>query len=108
MLACREGDEIAGVACVALYGDESAKGPVLWLRELAVTPARQGRGYGKALVLSALGYARARGARRAFLMADERNAGAISLYRAAGFLPGADEAQIDMIYEPEGRESRPV
>ena len=108
VLACREGNEIVGVACVALYGDGSPKGAVLWLRELAVTPARQGRGYGKALALCALGYGRERGGRRAFLMADERNGGAISLYRAAGFAPGADEPQIDMIYEPGARTSRRI
>ena len=99
ILACRENERLVGVVCVAIYGDESAKGPVLWIREIAVTPEYQGRGYGKALLQSALSYGAERGAKRAFLMADDCNAGAIALYRKMGFEPNTSEAQIDLLYE---------
>jgi ribosomal protein S18 acetylase RimI-like enzyme len=99
ILACREDGQPVGVVCVALYGDKSAKGPIVWIREIAVMPEYQGRGCGKALLQSALAYGIKHGAKRAFLMADDCNTGAIALYRRMGFEPNMSEAQIDLIYE---------
>lgn len=96
VLACREGGRVAGVACVAIYADESPRGAVLWVRELAVAPEFQGKGYGKSLLLSALAYGCAHGAKRAFLMADDLNANAVALYKKAGFSPNKSEAQHDL------------
>jgi ribosomal protein S18 acetylase RimI-like enzyme len=62
-------------------------------------PEFQGRGCGKALLQSALAYGLEHGAKRAFLMADDCNTGAIALYRRMGFEPNMSEAQIDLIYE---------
>ena len=99
MLACRdEAGAIAGVLLTAVYGYGKEWGPVAWVRELAVLPERQGRGYGRALVQSALNYGLARGAKQAFLMADDCNAHAVSLYRSLGFVPN-DEVQIDLVYK---------
>ncbi len=95
VLACRdEAGKIAGVLLTAVYGYGESWGPVAWVREIAVLPEQQGKGYGRALVESALNYCRERGAVKAFLMADDCNAHAISLYRSIGFEP-SDEVQID-------------
>ncbi|MEN6420094.1 MAG: GNAT family N-acetyltransferase [Clostridiaceae bacterium] len=99
VLACRdEAGKIAGVVLTAVYGYGESWGPVAWVREIAVLPERQGKGYGRALVESALNYGLERGAKNAFLMADDCNAHAISLYRSIGFMP-SDEVQIDLVYQ---------
>ena len=99
VLACRdEVGKIAGVVLTAVYGYGEKWGPVAWVREVAVLPERQGKGYGRALVQSALNYGRERGARRAFLMADDCNAHAVSLYQSLGFTPN-EEVQIDLVYK---------
>ena len=99
VLACRdEAGKIAGVVLTAVYGYGEAWGPVAWVREVAVLPEKQGKGYGRALVQSALNYGRERGAASAFLMADDCNAHAVSLYRSLGFAPN-DEVQIDLVYK---------
>ena len=97
VLACRdEAGKIAGVVLTAVYGYGEEWGPVAWVREVAVLPERQGRGIGRALVQSALNYGLARGAKSAFLMADDCNAHAVALYRSLGFAPN-DEVQIDLV-----------
>lgn len=99
VLACRnEAGGIAGVALTAVYGYGESWGPVAWVREVAVLTERQSRGYGRALVQSALNYGRERGAKNAFLMADDCNSYAVSLYRSLGFVP-SDEVQIDLVYK---------
>ncbi len=100
VLACREDGRMTGVVLTGVYNYEGKRGPILWVRELAVLPEDQGRGYGRALLESALQYGLGHGAKNAFLMADDCNAGAIALYRKIGFTPNMDEAQIDLIYRP--------
>jgi amino-acid N-acetyltransferase len=58
----RDGGSLVGCVGVEMYGESAL------LRSLAVTPARQGEGLGKALTDRAISEARARGARRAFLL----------------------------------------
>ena len=102
VLACRdEAGKIAGVVLTAVYGYGESWGPVAWVREVAVLPEQQGKGYGRTLVESALNYCRERGAVKAFLMADDCNAHAISLYRSIGFEP-SDEVQIDLVFNKKG------
>lgn len=97
VLACRVDGKLAGVLCTAVYGYESGNGPIAWVREVGVLPEYQGRGIGRALIESALQYGVERGAVRAFLMADDCNAGAIALYKKLGFEPN-DEVQIDLSF----------
>ncbi|MCL2462672.1 MAG: GNAT family N-acetyltransferase [Defluviitaleaceae bacterium] len=94
----REGTMLAGVVCVGIYGYDSPKGAVLWVREIAVRPEFQGRGVGRKLLQQALAYGTAKGAKRAFLIADNCNANAIHLYKSAGFAAREDEVQLDMVY----------
>lgn len=97
VLVHREGNQILGAAFVAIYGIDSPKGSVLWLRELAVKNGFHGRGIGRSLARAALKYGWQNGAKRSFLMADDLNVPAIRLYRSLGYLSNDGEAQIDLI-----------
>ncbi len=89
--------EPVGVLCVALYGHDSPKGTIVWIREIAVRPEHQGRGIGRALMNCALDYGKSKSAKRAFLMADNCNMNAIGLYKSIGFMPKVDDMQLDML-----------
>ena len=68
-----------GIAAVMHVLDESE------LLEIAVQPAMQGRGYGKALLAQAIALARCNGAVRMFLEVRESNARARKMYTSFGF-----------------------
>ena len=68
-----------GIAVVMHVLDESE------LLEIAVQPAMQGRGYGKALLAQAIALARRNGAVRMFLEVRESNARARKMYTSFGF-----------------------
>lgn len=89
--------KITGLVCTGIYGYDSKKGPIAWIREVAVRPEYQNRGIARELIGKALRYCKYHGAKRAFLAADECNLHAIHLYRSIGFCPGAGEGQIDMV-----------
>lgn len=90
-------NEIIGVICVATYGHEVEKDPILWIREIAVIPKFQNNGIGRKLILRALAYGKKHNAARAFLAADECNYPGIHLYTDIGFVPSEEKSQIDMI-----------
>lgn len=69
----------SGIAAVMHVLDESE------LLEIAVQPAMQGRGYGKALLAQAIELARRNGAVRMFLEVRESNARARKMYTSFGF-----------------------
>jgi ribosomal protein S18 acetylase RimI-like enzyme len=92
----REGGKVAGIACVGIYGHESKKGAILWLRKIAVLQELQGKGIGRKLILQSIGYGKSKGAKRAFLMADDCNINALGLYKNIGFTP-KDEVEINMV-----------
>lgn len=98
VLGIYEEEHLAGIVCVAIYAKDHPKGAVLWIRELAVRPEFQNRGYGRKLLEDAFQYGREFGAKRVFLMADDINENAKHLYRSVGFEP-TDEVQIDLYYE---------
>jgi ribosomal protein S18 acetylase RimI-like enzyme len=97
ILVHRMDNKLVGIVCVAIYGHESEKGAIVWIREIAVRPEFQGQGIGRKLLLQGLKYGIEHGAKRAFLAADEYNHNAIKLYQSVGFVP-KDGPQIDMIY----------
>ncbi len=66
----------------AITGQAADRG---YLQRLAVDPAQHRRGIGGALVADALGWLKRHGARSAMVNTQERNAAALSLYRACGF-----------------------
>jgi len=90
-------NQIVGIVCVAVYALESEKGPILWIREIAVNSVFQNLGYGKTLFNMAISYGLDKGAVRGFLAADETNEHAIKLYNRFGFMSVEDEQQIDVI-----------
>lgn len=92
-----ESREIVGVVCTGIYDHNSQRGPVAWIREIAVRPDYQHRGIARNLLVQALAYGKERGAVRAFLAADECNTHAIHLYESVGFEPEDGEGQIDML-----------
>ena len=69
----------SGIAAVMHVLDESE------LLEIAVQPAMQGRGYGKALLAQVIALARRNGAVRMFLEVRESNARARKMYTSFGF-----------------------
>lgn len=98
ILISRSSDgKINGVVCMGTYAYDSDKGPVAWIREVAVLPEYQNTGIGRRLITQALSYGKHNGARRAFLAVDENNTNAIHLYQSFGFEPSYGMSQIDMI-----------
>ncbi len=98
ILIHEEAGILAGIVCVAIYGGNSVRGKVVWVRELAVNPKFQGRGIGQNLILQALAYGKEQGAVRSFLMADELNEPAKHVYEKTGYVGSETEIQLDMIY----------
>ena len=71
---------ITGYAVTGRAGDRG------YLQRLAVDPQRHRAGIGRALVADCLTWLRRTGARAAVVNTQERNAGALALYRACGFV----------------------
>lgn len=80
VLMARLGTEVVG--CVGLA---PARPGVLELVKMAVSPAHQGHGTGRALVTAAVERARALGAVRIELESNRRLVAAVRLYESAGF-----------------------
>ena len=93
VILVRDQEQIAGFCCVSIYED----GTTLWIREVAVDPAFQGRGYGKRLVEQAIGYGIAKGAVKGFLAVDITNQRAISIYRKYGFSHREEACELQMV-----------
>ena len=77
-IAEADGRPAATAICVA---DADLAG----LFEVATTPSERGKGHGRRLVLSALNWARTRGAVTGWLQVEASNAAACALYRSIGF-----------------------
>lgn len=72
------GEPVATAICVH-------DGELAGLFELGTQAAERGKGYGSAIVLSAIKWARMRGARIAWIQVEADNAAALGLYRRIGF-----------------------
>lgn len=93
IILIRDQGQIAGFCCVAVY----AEGTTLWLREIAVEPASQGRGYARRLVEQAISYGIAMGAVKGFLAVDTSNLRAISIYEKYGFAKSNETGELQMV-----------
>ncbi len=93
VLVVREKGEIAGYCCVSIYRG----GTTLWIREIAVSPAFQGKGYGQKLIEQAISYGIQKGAAKGFLAVDTMNRSAIHIYEKYGFLSRGGEGELQMI-----------
>lgn len=101
LLAALEGTTV-GVCFVNVYGHESEKGPVLWIRELAVDPKFQNRGIGHRLIEHGLQWGLCNGAKRSFLAVDKQNSKAIHLYHQLGYKCTDEIGQINMSLDLQG------
>ena len=86
MLVAEEGGEIVGYVALGRPTRLESNRHVADIRGLAVAPAHQGRGLGRALVQAALAAARERGARRVTLRVLAPNTAARALYESCGFV----------------------
>lgn len=78
--------KIVGFCCTCIYGHDSEKGAVVWIRWIDVTPEYQGRGIGRNLLMQTLQYGAEHKAKRAFLAVDSENKNAVKLYENIGFV----------------------
>lgn len=88
--------EIVGMCCLGLYGFDSEKGLVLWLREIAVKPNYHSQRIGFNLMAYAINWGKSKGAVRSFLLCDVENDKAIKLYERLGYVRKTKRGQINM------------
>jgi len=88
-------NKVAGFCCVSIYNE----GTTLWIREIAVDPPSQGKGFGKYMMEQAIMYGVNNGAVKGFLAADILNENAIGLYRRYGFQMKDTDNELQMIRE---------
>lgn len=96
IFAAEMNNEIIGMCCVNLYGFESEKGAVLWLRELAVKPEYHSQKIGLNLAAFAISWGKSNGAVRSFLACDADNVKAIKLYEGLGYERKTLHGQVNM------------
>jgi ribosomal protein S18 acetylase RimI-like enzyme len=89
-------NNVVGVCLVKLYGFDSEKGTVLWIRELAVNPKYQSKGIGRELITHAIKWGIENGAKRSFLACDVENFNAIKLYENLNYKRKDERGQINM------------
>ena len=87
LLVAREGDELLGMVSLLWSTSTALGGPVAWLEDLVVDPARRGQGVGQALLDQAIVFGRERGILRITLLTDGDNVRAQTLYASRGFGP---------------------
>jgi GNAT superfamily N-acetyltransferase len=87
---------VAGLCFTMLYGFESEKGTVLWIRELVVDPKYQSRGIGRELMSHGIMWGKENGAKRSFLACDSENFNAIKLYESFNYVKNDGRGQINM------------
>lgn len=96
ILVAERNKSIVGVCLLNIYGFKDEKGPVLWVRELAVDPQYHNQGIGYQLAVEALCWGSCNGAKRSFLAADKENQNAIRIYNKLGYKNTDDIGQINM------------
>lgn len=74
-----------GMVSVQLVISTAAGAPSAWVEDMVVSAEHRGHGIGKALLQSALDWARNKGAKRAQLLVDTENEPALSYYRHLGW-----------------------
>lgn len=89
-------NEVIGICCVSLYGFESEKGVILWLREVAVNPNYHSKKIGLNLIVHGINWGKRNGAVRSFLACDAENRKAIKLYQGLGYERETKRGQINM------------
>lgn len=96
LFAAELNGEIVGICYTKLYGFESEKGTILWIRELAVNPKYHSKGIGHELLTYAVMWGIEKGAKRSFLACDAENAIAIKLYESFNYRRKSEPGQINV------------
>lgn len=99
VIVAESDNKIIGACFMNIYGFDSERGAVAWLREIAVHPDYQGRGIGYSLIYSGLQWGKKHRAVRSFLAADLENHNAIKLYKKFGYEMKEDFGEINMMKE---------
>lgn len=89
-------ENIVGLCFVILYGFDSEKGTILWIRELVVNPNHQSNGIGRQMIVHGINWGVENGAKRSFLACDAENYKAIKLYEKLGYRKKDGRGQINM------------
>lgn len=87
---------LVGLCFVILYGFDSDKGTVLWIRELVVSNKYHSIGIGRQLLVHGINWGIENGAKRSFLAVDAENFNAIKLYESLGYKRKNERGQINM------------
>ncbi|QVK20944.1 GNAT family N-acetyltransferase [Mycoplasmatota bacterium] len=95
VLVFKINDQVVGGSLLQIYGQDSAKGPVLWLKTLAVDPSYHGQGIGTSLTKAALLWGKKMGATRSFLAVDTENT-ALKIYENLGYIKNEGRGEINM------------
>lgn len=96
IFVAEQNNQIVGVCAVNLYGFDSEKGTVLWLREVAVHPEFHSQKIGLYLINHAFDWGVKNGAQRSFLACDRDNTKAIRLYEYLGYRSKHNRGQINI------------
>lgn len=96
LFAAELDNEVVGICFVKLYGFDSEKGTILWIRELAVNPKYHSKGIGGELIISGIKWGIEKGAKRSFLACDAENVHAIRLYERLNYKRKSKRGQINM------------
>jgi GNAT superfamily N-acetyltransferase len=91
------GDQVSGVATVAVVPASLTLRTVWLLRDLYVEPGARRHGVARALLAHVADAARAEGAHRVSLQTEAANTRALELYAQAGFEPVADVTLLNRI-----------
>lgn len=96
IIVAEENNTVVGACFMNIYGFDSEKGTVAWLREIAVHPDHQGKGIGYSLIHYGLNWGKKQGAVRSFLAVDSNN-NAIKLYEKFGYRKADGFGEINMV-----------
>ena len=74
----------------------------LWINEVGVAPAHQGRGVGRAVIQTLLQHAERLGCREAWVLTDRSNEAAMRLYASTGGREGPpDQVMFNFLLKPD-------
>ena len=95
--------QVVGMVTVQLVISTAEGNYSAWLEDVVVQNSWRGMGIGRSLVEAALDWARAKGARRAQLLADQDNGSALGFYARLGWRP-SNMNMLRMMIEPGSQE----
>jgi GNAT superfamily N-acetyltransferase len=102
-----EGGQVVGMAS-ALHYVHPDKAPELWVNEVAVAPAHQGRGIGRQVLQALLAHARGLGCREAWVLTSYGNAAARRMYAAAGGIEDQEAPLMISFDLTDGSDDKPA